>query len=102
MKRRMTKDALRSDPVTQALNFMIQSTTPPPLQDNKVSGQIRLNVENQRLVRLLRFILEDAGRGGTVTIWHVRDLLSGECYRLKQRSIGREFNEMEALAWVSR
>jgi len=102
-------------PPTQALNWMIQSTASAipmgrinrlygenKLVDEKIAGQVRLNVENQRLIYLLRYIYEESKEGRTFTLWHVRDVLSDECYRLKQGNIGREFNEMEVLAWVSR
>jgi len=100
---------------TQAINYMIQSQPSAipmgrinrlygenkPL-DEKIAGQVRMNVENQRLVCLLRFIYEETKGGETIILWHVREVLSGECYRLKQRSIGRHYNEMEVLAWASR
>ena len=100
--------------LAQAFNFMIQSTGGNfPMgrvhrfygeerRDEKIAGQVRMNVENQRLVYLLRYIYEETKDGGTVTIWHVRDVLSDDSYRLKQRSIGCSFNEMEVIAWAAR
>lgn len=70
--------------------------------DDKVAGQVHLNVERQRLVTLLRFFFVQLEPGGRVqACWHVRELISGEEYKLMNRSIGREFNEMEALAWAA-
>jgi len=66
----------------------------------KIAGQVRMNIENQRLVYLLRCVFEET-QDGAIALWHVRDVLSEECYRLKHRSIGGHYNEMEVLAYVS-
>lgn len=98
----------------QGLNYMIQSQPHSiPMgrvhrwygtekQLTPIAGQVRLDTETGQLVFILRFIYEETKDGETICLWHVRDLLTERRYRLDERKLGRDFNEMEVLAWAAR
>lgn len=69
-----------------------------------MAGEIRLNLNNQRLVTLVGLDY-DVDRGANPdehTLWETRDCLDGSMFLLHQRDLGsRVFCAMEVLAWAA-
>jgi len=71
--------------------------------ENVAAGQIRLNKNTQRLVKIAYFKYEETQNDVTIILWRVRDVLSGRYENVKRRHLGDKiFNEMEILAWASK
>lgn len=104
----------------QALNSVAQSGAQGLMKGtlNRASGKIdikrrneyRLNKENSRYVEL---IVGHVGWGETLgpeqftwrsedILWWVEDVLTGDCYKLKESSIGAQVTEMEVIAWAAK
>jgi len=122
--RRFRNGKEESPAITQAINFMIQSGPSAipmgrfnrlygenkKMQDLKKPGDIRMNVENQRYVKLLRAKVYDDNdpndpfwlTRSSYLAWCVEDVLTGDIYALKTSNMGYPANEMEVIAWAAK
>lgn len=72
------------------------------VMDQKASGDIRININNQHPVALqFDRIYRDRGEPSW-TMWVVHDLVTDEVYELKSRRIGRKLTAMEVIALAAK
>jgi len=100
--------------VTQAINYMIQSQPSAiPMgrihrlygENKKIvkEGDIRKDTITGWMVECRKFLYEEeTGPDGRYIAWLVKDVLSGETYKLKESRLSVEtYCEMEVIAWAA-